>query len=294
MRHLLGLSGKDSLCAALLIKAHQPDLWEELEIFVSLTGAEYPETLTWLNSLPTLLGKPLTYVVKDLHQIISDNTRNGSNEFYLPSRQVRYCTRESKIKPFEKFIGKNEATLYTGIRYDEDRVGFKESKYIRSEFPLHYFQYDIKKVWQLILSLPDQYQPPTFFWKSLYQLTSIIWKNTYPSESLDDTITYAQKVILFSGRSRPNCYFCFNQRRYEIVWLQEVYPDLFQQMKSYESDSYCWIKDFPLSELTTEKANRIKLKRAMSIIKKLRQQKFDGLDNDLFSGMVSCGLFCGK
>ena len=100
MRKVLGLSGKDSLAAALLIKAHDPRLWDELEIFTTLTGADYPETLAWIDAVPELLGKPIAKIDGDIFGAIARNS-SGDGRNFLPNRQARYCTREAKLEPFE-------------------------------------------------------------------------------------------------------------------------------------------------------------------------------------------------
>ena len=46
----------------------------------------------------------------------------------LPSSQVRWCTVNLKIKPFEEYVGEDNAYNYIAIRADEDRVGYKPLK----------------------------------------------------------------------------------------------------------------------------------------------------------------------
>jgi 3'-phosphoadenosine 5'-phosphosulfate sulfotransferase (PAPS reductase)/FAD synthetase len=292
-RHVLGISGKDSLAASLLVKAYKPELWQRLELFTTLTGADYPETVAWLRCLPELLGKPIEFIEGDLPGAIAH--RVSGDRAFLPSGRARYCTKEAKIQPFERWLGKDRATLYTGIRADEKRAGYKASEQISSVFPLVEFGFDLGRVWALILGLDEQYQPPTFYWESLHELARLAWREALPlfQTELDDHMSHAQKVILMSGRSRPNCYFCFNQRQYEIVWLREAHPQLFAQMMAYEKQDYSWKQDFPLRELTQERCDQIKWKRARAIASEVASQQFSG-DADGFKSMASCGLFCGK
>lgn len=296
MRKVLGLSGKDSLAAALLIKAHEPELWAELEIFTTLTGADYPETLAWIEAIPELLGKPVELIDGDIFGAIDRNS-SGDGRQFLPNQKARYCTREAKLKPFEQWLGDAKATLYTGIRADESRTGYKASESVASEFPLHKYGYDLAKVWQMILLLPEKYRPPTFYWESMHQLCREVWADENPlfAGRFDELLTYPQKVILMAGRSRPNCFFCFNQRRYEVVWMHETHPELFERMRSFESDQYSWIKDFPLCDLSDEKRHDIKVRRAKAIVKAVSKASFGAaLEDDGFGSMSSCGLFCGK
>lgn len=64
-------------------------------------------------------------------------------------------------------------------------------------------------------------------------------------------------------------------------------------MMSYEKPGYSWMQGFPLSELTEEKRQSIKLKRAIAICEQVAYQKFVQ-ESDGFEQMKSCGLFCGK
>jgi 3'-phosphoadenosine 5'-phosphosulfate sulfotransferase (PAPS reductase)/FAD synthetase len=46
----------------------------------------------------------------------------------LPSPQQRWCTKDMKIAPFEKFIGDDKCISYIGIRADEYREGYISNK----------------------------------------------------------------------------------------------------------------------------------------------------------------------
>jgi len=115
MRHIIPISGKDSLATALVQIKRKPEL--NYEFVFNPTGAELPCVFDWINNVEKYLGKPIARVGEDLIEIIEDNN------YFLPSRQSRYCTRQSKIEPFEKWIGKEDANVYYGIRADENRGG---------------------------------------------------------------------------------------------------------------------------------------------------------------------------
>jgi len=56
---------------------------------------------------------------------------------YLPSPQMRWCTRLLKLKPFEDYVGEEDVISYVGIRADEDRSGYISTKSnIKAVFPL--------------------------------------------------------------------------------------------------------------------------------------------------------------
>ena len=116
MRHVVPISGKDSLATALVLKAHHPEI--DAEYFFSDTGAELPETYAWLNKVETHLGK-INRIGKSLEEFIEKYQ-------YLPSRQARFCTNESKIRPMERlFRQEDKVHLYFGLRADEsNRIGY--------------------------------------------------------------------------------------------------------------------------------------------------------------------------
>ena len=97
-RHICGISGgKDSSALAVHLRNKVP----ALEYFFCDTGAELPETYEYLTRLEVILGKPITRL----------NARRGFDHWFevfrgtLPSPQMRWCTKNLKIKPIEAWIG---------------------------------------------------------------------------------------------------------------------------------------------------------------------------------------------
>lgn len=224
IRHLLGLSGgKDSSALAVYMRDKVP----EMEYFFSDTGKELPETYEFLDRLEAFLGKPIVRLNMD-----SDPNKNRDFDHWLtlyggllPSSQVRWCTVNLKIKPFEEYVGEDRAYNYVAIRADEDRVGYKPLKTasLRNIEPKYPFKEDgITKedVYRILeesgLGLPDYYQ----------------W------------------------RTRSGCYFCFFQRKSEWVGLLEQHPDLFELAKEYEKfnpetgERFTWCQSESLEELS--------------------------------------------
>jgi hypothetical protein len=106
-----------------------------------------------------------------------------------------------KLKPFEDFVGSDEAITYVGIRADEFyRQGYlaKGRKNIKARYPFkedNLVKEDIIRILEESgVGLPEYYQ----------------W------------------------RSRSGCYFCFFQRKDEWIGLYERHPDLFEKAKAYE------------------------------------------------------------
>src|ERR1700761_6316461 len=115
MRYIIPISGKDSCATAIVQMTLQPKL--PYELFFNDVGAELPETYEWLSLVESTLGIPVHRVGKSLEKIIY-------HEGILPAPKTRFCTRLAKIKPMEDYIGKEEATIYFGIRADENREGY--------------------------------------------------------------------------------------------------------------------------------------------------------------------------
>ena len=233
IRHVLGLSGgKDSSALAIYMRDRVP----EMEYFFSDTGKELPETYAFLDRLEVFLGKPII-------KLNMDKDRNQNRDFdhwltlyggLLPSSQVRWCTVNLKIRPFEEYVGEDNAYHYIAIRVDEDRVGYKPptTSSLRNIEPKYPFKEDgITKedVYRILeesgLGLPDYYK----------------W------------------------RTRSGCYFCFFQRKSEWVGLLELHPDLFELAKAYEKfnpetgERFTWGQGESLEELSDpERIKQIK------------------------------------
>ena len=224
IRHLLGLSGgKDSSALAVYMRDRVP----EMEYFFSDTGKELPETYQFLDRLEVFLGKPIVRLNME-----RDPSENRDFDHWLtlyggllPSSQVRWCTVNLKIRPFEEYVGEDKAYNYVAIRADEDRVGYKPLKTaaLRNIEPKYPFKEDgITKedVYRILeesgLGLPDYYK----------------W------------------------RTRSGCYFCFFQRKSEWVGLLEQHPDLFELAKGYEKfneetgERFTWSQGESLEELS--------------------------------------------
>lgn len=191
-RHVLGISGgKDSAALAIYLRDKVP----QMEYFFCDTGSELPETYEFLNRLETALGKP----------VVRLNAERGFDHWLqvyqgtLPSAQVRWCTKNLKIRPLEAWLGDEPALSYVAIRADENRLGYVSTKpNIRTTFPFRDDGIDKAGVMRILdesgVGLPDYYQ----------------W------------------------RTRSGCYFCFFQRKHEWVGLADRHPDLFEKALEYE------------------------------------------------------------
>jgi 3'-phosphoadenosine 5'-phosphosulfate sulfotransferase (PAPS reductase)/FAD synthetase len=239
-RHILMLSGgKDSTALAI----HMRDRVPEMEYVFCDTDKELPETYEYLTKLEYYLGKKVVRLLDD----------RGFDHWlavyggYLPSSNMRWCTRMLKMKPFEKYVGEAEVLMYVGIRADEDRAAYVSTKpNIKTVLPFKEDGITIDGVHRILeesgIGLPSYY----------------------------------------SWRTRSGCYFCFFQRRSEWVGLLEKHPDLFELAKQYEKlneesgERYTWNQRESLEELAKpervaeikerlEKAMQAKQKRLVNL-----------------------------
>ena len=193
IRHICGISGgKDSSALAVYLRGKVPDL----EYFFCDTGAELPETYEYLVRLEVILGKP----------IVRLNAGRGFDHWFevfrgtLPSPQMRWCTKNMKIKPIEAWIGDSPAISYVAIRADEsNRKGYISTKpNIRTQFPFIEDGVDRDGVMRILtdagIGLPSYYE----------------W------------------------RTRSGCYFCFYQRKAEWIGLADRHPELFDRAVAIE------------------------------------------------------------
>jgi 3'-phosphoadenosine 5'-phosphosulfate sulfotransferase (PAPS reductase)/FAD synthetase len=216
VRHVLGLSGgKDSTALALYMHKKVPDM----EYFFCDTHKELEETYEYLDRIKARLGIKITYLSAERGFDHWLDVYSG----YLPSPQVRWCTKQLKIIPFENFVGDDEVISYVGIRADEDRDGYKSTKpNIKPVFPFKedgLVKEDILRILEESgIGLPDYYR----------------W------------------------RSRSGCFFCFFQRKYEWVQLAKEHPKLFDEAVRYEQEHsddrrYSWVQNETLLEMIARK-----------------------------------------
>lgn len=290
MRHIIPISGKDSLATALWLQAKNTDV--VYEYIHNAVGAEPPEVGQWLDRVQARLGSTIVRLGANLEEMISDAG-------FLPSPRARYCTRLAKIKPMaEHFRGQN-TTFYIGIRADEtSRLGYAPTDNMHiARMPLVEDGIGLDAVYTIVKRA--DLMPPSFFWRSMFRLTlSLMGDDAHLIQTLSSKDFYR----LFAWRSRPNCYFCFYQRQYEWVGLYEHHPRLFWRAVAMEhdtgADGYTWVKDMPLESLVKpDVMRRIKRARAGAIVQEIyKNQQMRLFTDDVIDelSIVSCGVFCGK
>lgn len=285
MRHVIPISGKDSLATALVQTARTPE--RDYEFVFNDVGAELPETYAWLDRVEHETGWTIERVGSDLRTVIRQ-------EGMLPSPKVRFCTRKAKIQPMQEWLETDKVTLYYGLRADENRTGYVPVDGQTVRYPLQELGIDLNGVYR-ILDAQDL-RPPTFWWETMWHLVC-----SKIGTGWTDPFADWQLHTLFAWRTRANCHWCFYQRQYEYVGLFEHHPNLFWDAVRMERNTggagYTWRK-YPLTRvLNADWREEVRERRAREIIKHIRRARQHDLfgetgDNDIAS--TSCGLLCGK
>lgn len=142
VRHVLGISGgKDSAALAIYLKNKYPQL--DIEYYFCDTGKELDETYQLVKNLEIYLGKSVEVLkaAEGSHESPFDHFIKYKGKF-LPSSINRWCTKNLKLDPFEKYAGNDPVISYVGIRGDENREGYISRKSnIQSIFPFR------KNIW---------------------------------------------------------------------------------------------------------------------------------------------------
>lgn len=254
-RHILSLSGgKDSTALAIYMRDKVP----EMEYVFCDTGEELPETYEYLDRLEAYLGKPIV-------RLNPDRPFSHYLDIYrgvLPDSRTRWCTRMLKIKPFEKYVGDQEAISYIAIRADEThRKGYISTKSnLKAVYPFIEDGLIKQDVFKLLeesgLGIPEYYQ----------------W------------------------RSRSGCYFCFYQQRREWVGLLEKHPELYEKAKAFEKfdeatgQRFTWSATESLDDLQSpQRIEQIKLSQ-LRTKDSVSSSLLDLLDEDDDTSCLVCHL----
>lgn len=269
VRHILSLSGgKDSAALAIYMRDRVP----EMEYIFSDTGKELPETYEYLDRISSYLGKQVQRLNADI----------GFDHWYqmyggmIPSNHRRWCTKDLKLKPFERHCGNDEVINYVGLRADENRSGYISHKpNIKAVYPFRDDGLVLRDI-EEILRRSGVGMPPYTKW----------------------------------GRTRSGCYFCFYQQKIEWVRLKEKYPDLFEKAKAYEKpyektgSFFTWSRGESLAELERpERMEQIKREHVLRMERQearwenrtllevfSRAEKAEDVDEDEDQGCLVCQL----
>ena len=195
-RHIASLSGKDSLAMCILMKYKWPKLKFE-KVFVD-TLCEHPTTYEFLDKAIDIVG-PITklYPPSSFEELLYERWLG-----FLPGPRARWCTRELKQLPFERYI-KSPAVLYMGLRADEEgRLGYTPPTGVEVRYPLREWGISLRGILKLMsklsleipsrrgcyfcwgqrqvewIQLAEEY--PSLFWQAAsFEKSNFTWKQGY-------------------------------------------------------------------------------------------------------------------
>ena len=185
MEHIVALSGgKDSTAMALRLAEIEPRGYEYI---CTPTGDELPEMEGHWKRLEGILGKELIRL------------KNHDLDFWieefkaLPNWRQRWCTRLLKITPCLAFLRVHQpATLYVGLRADEEERKGLYSTEVLTDFPLRRWGWGIKEVREYLkvrgVCIPRRtdcarcYDQRLIEWKRLWQLHPKIYAKAEAQE----------------------------------------------------------------------------------------------------------------
>lgn len=195
MRHIILISGKDSLATALVQTARDPDL--PYEFVHNDTGWDLPETLEWISRVEAHLGKPIIRCGDDLTQICIE-------ENCLPLAGIRrFCTKLAKIKPLNDFMGRDAAIVYFGLRADEPARAWwvvPPDHPQQPRYPLRELGLTLTDVWQICAGA--NLLPPEFHWAWMEKRVRVLLGS---DQYLLDDLPPWERQQLLAWRSRSNC-----------------------------------------------------------------------------------------
>lgn len=291
MRHIILISGKDSLATAVVQLRREPSL--PYELVHNEVGWDLPETLGWIERVGLYFSRPIIKCGDDLTEICNEQN-------CLPTPWRRFCTKYAKIKPLNDFLGTAEATVYFGMRADEsDRIGYvvPPKQKMTCRYPLREAGLRLTDVWMLCQSIG--LLPPQFHWGWMERRVRELLSG---DDYLLDALPEWHRCALLAWRSRSNCDRCFYARMYEKIGLLDHYPDRFEDACQMEERlchkaQFNWALNYRLRDLVP-RAEEIKEKRAKAIVKGLRARQqgslFEDEPLDDHLQTTSCGLLCGK
>ena len=185
VKHVLGISGgKDSAALAIYLHDNYPQL--DIDYYFCETDKELDETYQLIDNLEIYFGKTITKL-----RAAPNSPEQQFDHFfklfgeYLPSANMRWCTRSLKLEPFENYVGSEPTISYVGIRGDEDREGYISRKAnIQSIFPFR------KNIWS------EEIIAKTLSNQNIDILTSICDKNI-SKDKVDSLITILNHPLSF-------------------------------------------------------------------------------------------------
>ena len=169
----------------------------DFELVFTDTQAELPELYAYLDRLAAFLNRPILRLPSPGFENLLQQM-----DYFLPSPWARWCTDRLKIRPFRKYLGSAEATVYVALTaaeaYRRDKL--LDTPHLRHRYPFVEAGLGLREVVEILQQRRLANHP-------LYRL-----------------------------KSRSGCYCCFFQSLHAWRRLWEHYPHLFDQVAGWEEE----------------------------------------------------------
>ena len=226
-KHIVSFSGgKDS--TAMLLKMLELNMKIDEIIYLD-TGVEFPQMYKHIEDVKKYINRDIT-VLKNkkglfeywlLHHVKTRGKYKGQSGYSWTDHKARWCTSTLKVQVSNKYLKEKykdyQVILYQGIAYDEvKRLQRKSGKEIGAE--IRYPLADWKMTEQDAL---NYCYSKGFTWSELY-----------------------------TKFNRLSCYCCPLQSLKELKTLYNEFPELWQKMKEWDSQTYRKFRsDYSIVEL---------------------------------------------
>ena len=246
MTDYVALSGGVDSTALALLMPHA-------ELVFTDTGWEFPELYAHLDRIEAVTGRAITRI-QSHRGSLPDIIRLWR---MMPGHGARFCTRESKIEPFNRFLrDKAPAALCIGLRADEERtgntgVGLPEGISIR--YPLR----------EMGMTRGDV-------------LTVCLARDLLPRYPI--------------YMSRGGCVGCFYKRKSEVTAMVHLRPDVMDELQALEEEVQDRREKYAV--LFPSIGMSIREFRQQPLLFDVEQVYGDALRRDEMT--PACGLFCNR
>ena len=198
MKYIISISGgKDSTATLLKVLEFAPK--DDVKVVFCDTKWEADEVYEYLDYLEKKLDI-------EMIRIESEGMENlAKRKKFIPNSFIRFCTKELKIKPFEKwllntFVGKEEFVIFEGVRREESKS--------RAETP----NFTIKKS-----LISPKFDKPTCY--PIVDWTTEEVFEYIKNKGLEVNPLYQK------GFRRVGCMPCVNASKWDLIYLEDKYKE---------------------------------------------------------------------
>ena len=198
MKYIVSISGgKDSTATLLKVLEFAPK--DDVKVVFCDTKWEADEVYEYLDYLEKELDIEIV-------RIESEGMENLVKRYkFIPNPFIKFCTKELKIKPFEKwlldnFVGKEEFIIFEGVRREESKS--------RAETP----NFTIKKS-----LISPKFNKPTCY--PIVDWTTEEVFEYIKNKGLEVNPLYSK------GFRRAGCMPCVNASKWDLIYMEDKYRE---------------------------------------------------------------------